>query len=93
MEIQLLPDINQREADIGNSSSIVIVFDNDHNTMPEVIAILQTATGCTLEEAQIETWEIHHLGKSVVHHGPTDECNRVAEVIRTIGIHVEVRED
>lgn len=69
---------------------IVIVFDNDHNSWEEVITILQKATGCTLEEAHMETWEVHHLGKSVVHHGDEAECDRAAGIIRTIGIRVAV---
>ena len=51
------------------------------------------ATACTLEEAEIETWEVDHLGKSVVHHGGQEECQRVAGIIRTIGIRVEVVEE
>jgi len=68
----------------------VIVFDNDHNTVPEVIAILMKATGCPLPEAEMETWEIHHQGRSLVHHGDRAECERVANVIETIGIKVSV---
>jgi ATP-dependent Clp protease adapter protein ClpS len=69
---------------------IVIVFDNPINTFDQVITILQKATGCSLEEAEMETWEVHHLGKSIVHHADREECERVAGVIRTIGIQVEV---
>ena len=69
---------------------IVIVYDNDHNTFEQVIGILQEATGCALEEAELETWEVHHLGKSVVHHADKLECERVAAVIRRIGIEVAV---
>jgi ATP-dependent Clp protease adapter protein ClpS len=69
---------------------IVTVFDNDHNTVEEVTLILLVATSCTLDEAEMETWEIHHLGRSVVHHGPEDECRAAAEVIATIGIKVVV---
>lgn len=69
---------------------MVIVFDNDKNTFDEVIGILQKATGCSLEEAQMETWEVHHLGRSIVHHADREECQRVAGVIRTIGIKVAV---
>ena len=68
----------------------VTVWDNDHNTFDEVIRILQQATGCPLEEAEMETWEVHHLGRSLVHHGARPECERVAAVIRTIGIRVTV---
>ncbi|MBI3912049.1 MAG: ATP-dependent Clp protease adaptor ClpS [Armatimonadetes bacterium] len=69
---------------------LVIVWDNDHNTWEEVIDILQKATNCSLEEAITETWEVHHLGKSVVHHAAHPECQRVARIIRTIGIKVTV---
>jgi ATP-dependent Clp protease adapter protein ClpS len=72
---------------------IVIVYDNDKNTWDEVVMILQKATGCTLEEAEIETWEVDNLGKSVVHHSGKEECDRVAGIIRTIGIRVEVVEE
>jgi ATP-dependent Clp protease adapter protein ClpS len=69
---------------------LVIVFDNDRNTFDQVISILQKATACSLEEAQMETWEVHHLGRSVVHHADRPECERAAGVIRTIGIKVAV---
>ncbi len=75
-----------------DSGYIVIVYDNDHNTVDEVIQILMEATSCLLEEAVQETVEIHHLGKSVVHHAGKHECDFVAMVIRTIGIRVEVVE-
>ncbi|HEV2473348.1 MAG TPA: ATP-dependent Clp protease adaptor ClpS [Chthonomonadales bacterium] len=72
---------------------IVVVYDNPVNTYDQVIDILQKATGCSLQEAMIETWEVDHLGKSVVHHDSVEECNRAASIIRTIGIHVEVMPD
>jgi ATP-dependent Clp protease adaptor protein ClpS len=71
----------------------VTVYNNDDNTYHEVMFILMCATGCAEEEAEIETWEIDHLGKSVVHFGEVDECQKVASVIATIGIYVEVREE
>jgi ATP-dependent Clp protease adapter protein ClpS len=76
----------------GQGDHIVIVFDNDHNTFEEVTAILQRATGCSLAEAEMETWEVHHLGRSVVHHGDRSECERAAAVIATIGIRVAVEQ-
>ncbi len=68
----------------------VVVYDNPVNTWDEVIGILQKATGCSLEEAHMETWEVHHQGRSLVHHAEREECDRVAAVIRTIGIQVAV---
>ncbi len=72
---------------------IVTVYNNDHNTYEEVITILILATGCDLDEAWTETWEIDNLGRSVVHHGQEEECNEVASVIGRIGIKVEVTEE
>jgi ATP-dependent Clp protease adapter protein ClpS len=78
--------------DVGSTTGdwIVIVFNNEVNTVEEVIAILQKATGCSIQEAEMETWEVHHLGRSVVHHGDRAECDRAAAVISTIGIKVAV---
>lgn len=71
---------------------IVTVFNNETNTWEEVVDILRKATHCTFEEAWNETWEIDHLGMSVVHQGDEAECRRAAAVIATIGIKVEVSE-
>ena len=69
---------------------IVTVFNNETNTVEEVVDILRKATGCTFEEAWNETWEIDHLGMSVVHQGDEEECEDAAKIIATIGIKVEV---
>lgn len=69
---------------------MVTVYDNETNTYEQVITILMIATGCNAEEAYIEAWEIDHLGRSVVHLASEEECQRVAEIIATIGIQVEV---
>ena len=77
----------------GGHGWIVTVFDNETNTVEEVVSILLLATGCSLEEAEIETWEIHNLGQSVVHHGGQAACEEVAGVVRQIGIRVTVTEE
>ena len=89
----LLPKPEVAEPGSGGGTFVVVVFNNDHNTYDEVIDVLMLATDCTLDEAEIETWEIDHLGKSVVHHGDAEVCESVAEVIRRIGIRVEVAEE
>ncbi len=86
------PDLADENTSQIQSDYIVIVFNNDHNTYEQVTAILQKATGCSLEEAQMETWEIDHTGRSVVHHGDRAECERAAAIIQTIGIKVAVEQ-
>jgi ATP-dependent Clp protease adapter protein ClpS len=84
------PEIQEDGPGTGRPGWIVTVYDNDYNTVDEVVRVLIRATACSLEEAKMETWEVHHLGKSVVHHGEADECGDVAAVIAQIGIRVEV---
>jgi ATP-dependent Clp protease adapter protein ClpS len=84
------PDLGDAGAVEETGEFIVIVFNNDTNTYDEVISILQKATGCSLEEAEMETWEIDHTGRAVVHHGDRTECERAASIIATIGIKVAV---
>jgi ATP-dependent Clp protease adapter protein ClpS len=88
--IQRNPDLEDVTAGNKSGEFIVIVFNNDYNTYDQVIHILQKATGCSLEEAEMETWEIDHTGRSVVHHGDRAECERAAAIIATIGIKVAV---
>jgi ATP-dependent Clp protease adapter protein ClpS len=85
-----LPDLSDETAQQPLDEYIVLVFNNEVNTFDEVIHILQKATGCSLEEAQMETQEIHLTGRSVVHYGEQTECERAAGIIATIGIQVAV---
>jgi len=85
-----LPEIEGGGPGSGSGGWIVTVFDNDINTVEEVMMVLMAATQCDIQEAEIETWEIHHLGKSVVHHGGEEDCQDVGSLIATIGIRVEV---
>ena len=77
----------------GAGQWIVTVFNNEENTWDEVVYILMVATDCPQEEAEMETWEIDKLGKSVVHQANEDKCNEVAGVIAQIGIRVEVSKE
>jgi ATP-dependent Clp protease adaptor protein ClpS len=87
-----LPDFDLDERS-SRGGWLVRVFNNETNTYEEVITILMLATGCDVEEAYIETWEIDHLGQSVVHIADKTECEEVAKVIAKIGIRTEVEED
>jgi ATP-dependent Clp protease adapter protein ClpS len=76
----------------GQGDHCVIIFNNDTNSFDEVIYILRLATGCSPEEAAMETWEAHHRGQAYVHFADRDECERVAAIIRSIGVRTVVEE-
>ena len=77
----------------GGGGWQVVAFNNDYNTFGEVIEILIIATGCTREEAEIETWEIDRFGSCIVHRADRTECERVAGIISSIGVKTEVEKE
>jgi len=86
-----LPELDHQSSTAKQEEWTVIVYNNDVNTYEEVMTVLMLATGCDAEEAYIETWEVDHYGQASVHRAPEEECNRVADVIRAIGITVEAK--
>lgn len=89
----IAPERQTSDLTAGQGEWMVVVYDNDVNTYEQVMHILMLATACTEEEAYIEAWEIDHFGRSIVHYASEDECHRVAGVISTIGIRVEVAQE
>lgn len=82
---QVVPKLTERHK--------VIIFNNDQTPYETVIRVLMESTGCDLEEATIETWEAHHFGKAEVHFAGEPACHAVAQIIRTVGIVVEVAKE
>lgn len=72
---------------------MVVIHNNEHNTVEEVILTLMAATKCTVQEAEIETWEAHTYGKASVHFACRQECTDAATVISSIGVKTEVRKE
>lgn len=70
---------------------MVLIFNNETNSMEEVIRVLMRATGCDATEAYEEMWEAHHYGKAPVHFSTQPECERVSAIIAAIGVKTEIR--
>jgi ATP-dependent Clp protease adapter protein ClpS len=68
----------------------VRIIDNDYNTYGQVIHITMQALGISEEMAFAVAWEVDHTGFCVVAEGPYPEAEAVAQIIRTIGIEVQV---
>lgn len=68
----------------------VLLYNCDCHSFEEVEAQLVLATGCTLETAQQHAWTVHHEGRAVVFQETRAACEKVAVVIRSIGLQVEV---
>ncbi len=87
------PELHDSSQSGKDRGWIVTVYNNEHNTYEEVMTVLILATHCDEQEAWIETWEIDHLGQSVVHQAGQEECAQVASIISSIGIRVEVSQE
>jgi ATP-dependent Clp protease adaptor protein ClpS len=74
----------------GRGRWMTVIFNNETNSIDQVIHILMRATACDQEEAEIETWEAHVYGKAPVHFAARDECERAAGIISSIGVKTEV---
>ncbi|MEO5657973.1 MAG: ATP-dependent Clp protease adaptor ClpS [Nitrospiria bacterium] len=68
----------------------VILYNDDIHGFDEVVRQVQKATGATLPDAYAVTIQAHEHGRAVCFAGPRDACERVADVLREIGLHVEI---
>lgn len=90
-EGDLPPTVDDCEESGKSALYVVLVIDNDYNTYDEVINICSLALGIDSVEAYRIAWEIDHLGSCSVAKASFDEAGRIAEIIRSIGIEVEVK--
>jgi ATP-dependent Clp protease adaptor protein ClpS len=67
-----------------------VLFNCACHTFDEVEDVVMKATRCTLSRARQISHEVHTRGSAVVHDGPRERCEAVAEVIASIGLRVEV---
>lgn len=70
---------------------MAVIFNNDYTPFDAVMKAIVEATGCTLEEAHIETWEAHQYGQAAIHFAGQEACAAVASIVSRIGVRTEVR--
>ncbi len=68
----------------------VIIKDNDYNTYQQVMEICMEALSIGTEDAYRIALAVDHNGEAEVLQGPRSEADRVATIIRRIGIEVLV---
>ena len=77
----------------GAGRWMVVIYNNETNSMEEVVEVLMQATACDVEEAEIEMWEAHTYGKAPVHFAAKSECDDAASIIGSIGVKTEVAKE
>jgi ATP-dependent Clp protease adaptor protein ClpS len=68
---------------------VVIIYNDDWHTFPEVICQVRKATGCSLDKANQVTNEIHEKGRAIAYAGSKEKCEEVAGILREIRLTVE----
>jgi ATP-dependent Clp protease adapter protein ClpS len=68
----------------------VIIYNDDHHGMDEVILQLHKATQYALQKCAEIMLEAHMKGRAICYHGSREDCHRVAKVLREIRLQCEV---
>ena len=89
----LIEEIEELELDDGSgigSDYRVILYDDDHHDIEDVVNQVMKATACSFERAAQITLEAHHKGRAICYHGARQKCQSVASVLREIRLQCEV---
>ena len=68
----------------------VILYNDEHHTFQAVVLQVQKATGLSLETAFEVTMQVHTIGHAICYTGTHTECEKVAAVLREIGLTAEI---
>lgn len=85
--------IRREESTSGGSSGDayhVILYNDDIHAFDDVVRQVQKATGVSTEDAFAITLQAHETGRAACYMGPHDACAKVADILREIGLHVEI---
>jgi ATP-dependent Clp protease adaptor protein ClpS len=71
----------------------VILYNDDHHTFQSVVLQVQKATDLSLENAFEITMQVHTKGHAICHTGAYTDCEKVAAILREIGLTVKVAQE
>lgn len=77
------------DVEIGIEARVILFNDAEHS-FDEVIEQLIKAVGCTHEQAEAMTFEVHVRGKGAVYEGQVTECLRVSTILEEIALHTRI---
>ena len=84
-----LPDLSDESSAQDTGPYVVILYNDDYHPMPEVVSQLQKATGYDIDRCVRIMLEAHTQGRAIAYTGSSEGCERVANVLRQIGLQVE----
>lgn len=76
--------------DTSGDAYRVILYNDDIHPFDDVVRQVQKATGVSTEDAFAITLQAHETGRAACYAGSHDACVKVADILREIGLHVEI---
>ncbi len=86
-ELGKIEDLDERLETQG--PCVVILYNCDCHSFDEVILQLQKAAGYSIERAEDIAMEAHVRGRAIAYTGESEDCERVAKILRSIRLQVE----
>jgi ATP-dependent Clp protease adapter protein ClpS len=84
---ELLGDISQRF-----SSYKLIIYNDSHNTMMDVVVCLMKACKCGYDRAVRIMQEAHHNGKAIALVGTKEECETAQAILQVIKLRTDIEQ-
>ena len=89
LEERTLPRWDEDERIDDSGPYVVILYNDDHHPMDEVVMQLQKATGYDIEKCVHIMYEAHLRGRAIAYTGSEEDCERCARILRQIRLQVE----
>ena len=86
---RVMPDLEESEVIDNDGPYVVILYNDDHHDMLEVVSQLQKATGYNIERCATIMLEAHTRGRAIAYTGSQEDCEKAANVLRQIRLQVE----
>ena len=89
LEERVLPDYEEQDVNDTDDPYVVILYNDDHHNVDEIISQIQKATGYEIERCIRITLEVHTRGRAIAYSGSSESCERAAQILRQIRLQVE----
>jgi ATP-dependent Clp protease adapter protein ClpS len=89
IEERALPGRADQESIDIEGPYVVILYNDDHHAIDEVISQVQKATGYDIDRCVKITLEAHMRGRAIAFTGSSPDCERAANILRQIRLQVE----
>jgi len=80
----------EEETTTTGAPCFVILYNDDFHALDQVIHQIQKAVGVSASAAFEITMEAHTQGRAVCYTGTTEQCEKVANILREIRLTVEI---